>query len=80
MYNFRSGAIRWQITDFVSELDLHQSIANINLHKSHKGHFCTSSYHLSDSNILNFDLENWGQGHVVEKRDLRHLIANINQY
>ena len=27
-----------------------------------------------------FDLENFGQYHVVEKRDLRHSIANINLY
>ena len=52
-------------------------MANINMHKSHNGHFCASSYRLGDINILNFDIENIGQGHVIEKRDLRHSITNI---
>ena len=34
--------------------DLRHSIANINLHRSHKEHFCASSFRLRDINILTF--------------------------
>ena len=33
---------------------------------------------MRDINILNLDLENLGQDHLIEKRDLRHSIAIIN--
>ena len=49
-------------------------MAIIKRHISHNGHFCASSYRLRDINILNFYLENLGQGHVVEKLDSCHSI------
>ena len=42
----------WRI--WMRKTDLLRSIATINLHKSHNGQFCTSSYLLLDINILNF--------------------------
>ena len=50
----------------VEKLDLRHSIANINLHESHKEHFFISDYRLRDVNILNFGSEQLAQGHVVK--------------
>ena len=41
---------------------------------------CASSFRLRDIHILNFNIDYLGQGHVVDKRDLHHSMANINLY
>ena len=53
---------------------------NINLYKVILENFYASSYRLRDVNNLTYDLENLGQNHVVEKRDLRRSMVNINLY
>ena len=63
----------------VDKRDLRHSIVNIKLHKCQTDHFCTSYYHLQEINILTFDIKNWGQGNLVEKRNLRHLIVNLHK-
>ena len=63
LYNIRSGAIRWQIPDFLSD-------DNSNV--------CSIYHHLQFKKIVNnCDLEKEDQGQRVEERDLRHSIGNV---
>ena len=50
----------------------------MNLHKSHMVPFCASSAVWEILIFLTFDQENLGQGHMVEKLALHHLIAIVN--
>ena len=43
-------------------------MANINLHKSHAGHFSPALTVLEILIFLTFDLENLGQGYAIENR------------
>ena len=49
----------------VEEWDLHHSIANMNLHKSHTEHFVLVLTMCEILIFLTFELENLGQGHMV---------------
>ena len=63
MYNIGSGTMRLQIPDFLYDGNSNTCILQPILVK-------IASWKV--------DLENSGQGHVIEIRDLRHSIANIN--
>ena len=65
-YNIRSGVMRWQMPDFLS--DGNSNVCSI----SHRLPNIRKSRKLQD-----IDLENDGQGQWLKQQDMRHSTKNI---